>query len=94
MQRISVDPTQADFYAGYMRGLRRHHHGEQFGTVAEHELWLSLATDEDEARAAQGRGASFPLDLLVLDGYMQPTKTSTADMLVGPAWCGSVRAEK
>lgn len=31
-----------DYGAGYQRGLRRHHHGENFGTQAEHEQWLAL----------------------------------------------------
>ena len=31
-----------DYAAGYQRGLRRHYHGEQFGTEAEHQQWLGL----------------------------------------------------
>lgn len=27
---------------GYRRGVRRHYHGEQFGTDSEHEQWLNL----------------------------------------------------
>lgn len=44
----------SDYYAGYMRGLRRHYHGEKFGTENEHAMWLAL--DEDETRADIGRG--------------------------------------
>jgi hypothetical protein len=56
MQRIVNEPTKADYFAGYQRGLRRAFHGERFGTAQEHELWLSLANDGDESRAARGRG--------------------------------------
>ncbi|OXS14893.1 hypothetical protein CGX12_11780 [Zobellella denitrificans] len=31
-----------DYAAGYQRGLRRHFHGEKFGTEAEHQQWLAL----------------------------------------------------
>jgi len=45
-----------EYYAGYMLGLRRHYHGEAFGTEEEHEKWLQLIGDEDEARREMGRG--------------------------------------
>lgn len=41
-----------DYSAGYQRGLRRHHHGENFGTAAEHERWLAM----DGHRQEQGDG--------------------------------------
>ena len=57
MRRLATGPTEPDYYAGYIRGLRRQYHGEQFGTQAEHDLWMSLADDQDdEQRAAKGRG--------------------------------------
>ena len=31
-----------DYAAGYQRGLRRYHHGENFGTEADHLKWVSL----------------------------------------------------
>ena len=34
-----------DFWAGYMRGLRRLYHGENFGMAEEHKQWLSLIDD-------------------------------------------------
>lgn len=33
---------------GYCRGLRRHYHGEQFGTESEHQQWLSLGGNRQE----------------------------------------------
>jgi len=56
MRRLATDPGEADYYAGYIRGLRRRYHGEQFGTAESHVLWMSLADDQDESRAAMGRG--------------------------------------
>jgi len=56
MRRLTSDPTEADYYAGFIRGLRRAYHGERFGTEAEHVLWLTLADSEDEQRAARGKG--------------------------------------
>jgi hypothetical protein len=56
MRRLSTDPDQSDYYAGYIRGLRRAFHGEKFGTDEEHRLWCSLANDEDESRKQRGLG--------------------------------------
>jgi hypothetical protein len=42
----------ADYLTGYMRGLRRRYHGENFGTDAEHEQWIAL----DEERNHMGNG--------------------------------------
>ena len=56
MQRLETDPVQADWWAGYMRGLRRGHHGEIFGTEHEHQIWMSLAGSPDLLRDARGRG--------------------------------------
>ena len=59
------------YYTGYLRGLRRLFHGEKFGTGAEHQKWLRLLDDPDEARHERGRG--------YLDGFtgkdpMQPSR--------------------
>lgn len=56
LRRATQNPAHAEWWAGYMRGLRRAHHGESFGTTAEHELWLSAAESNSEMRAALGRG--------------------------------------
>jgi hypothetical protein len=48
---------ESEFWAGYMRGLRRLHHGEAFGTDAEHALWHGIPADEpDLTRRARGEG--------------------------------------
>ncbi|MFH1860832.1 MAG: hypothetical protein ABH870_07490 [bacterium] len=43
------------FWTGYIRGLRRNYH-EKFGTDAEHELWMSAASSDDETRRMRGIG--------------------------------------
>ncbi len=44
------------YYEGYMRGLRRFYHGPHFGSLKEHEEWLVLVYDRDQAKADRGRG--------------------------------------
>jgi len=51
-----VDPPRAEYWCGFTRGLRRAHHGERFGTAAEHDLWLAAADSDDPTRADRGRG--------------------------------------
>ncbi len=41
LRRLENDPVRFEWWSGYIRGLRRAHHGEQFGTAAEYELWMS-----------------------------------------------------
>jgi len=50
------DPMMAEYWAGYIRGLRRAYHGEKFGTNDEHTKWLSAANSRDESRKQRGRG--------------------------------------
>ena len=63
LRRIEPDPIRAEWYAGYMRGLRRAHHGESFGTETEHQMWLAQAESHYELRAALGRGYHAGLTL-------------------------------
>ena len=57
LRRIDDDlPAFAPWFAGYMRGLRRAHHGERFGTQAEHDLWLSAEHSARPATRGAGRG--------------------------------------
>jgi hypothetical protein len=62
MRRLTANPAESEYYAGYIRGLRRAYHGESFGTEEEHTLRLSLTEDKDPARAAKGRGYRDGLD--------------------------------
>lgn len=56
LRRSEPDPIRAEWWAGYMRGLRRAHHGERFGSEAEHGLWLAAAESSDPERGALGLG--------------------------------------
>lgn len=63
LRRVEPDPVRSEWWVGYMRGLRRAHHGESFGSQAEHDLWLSLVGDPDLSRDARGRGYRAGLTL-------------------------------
>ena len=63
LRRAEPDPVLSEWWTGYMRGLRRAHHGEQFGTQAEHDLWLSAVDSPNQQRAALGRGYAAGLTL-------------------------------
>lgn len=55
--RRSADSPRSEYWAGYIRGLRRLYHGERFGTPEEHEIWLGLAdTRRDPVGIARGLG--------------------------------------
>ncbi len=56
LRRLDSDPVRSAWWTGYMRGLRRAHHGQSFGTGAEHMLFMSAANSDDATRAALGRG--------------------------------------
>jgi len=60
---LETDPIKADWWAGYIRGLRRAYHGERFGTEAEHQAHLDAASSNNELRAAHGRGYAAGLTL-------------------------------
>ena len=65
LRRVESDPVREAWWTGYMRGLRRAHHGQAFGTDAEHELWLSAAESDDSGRAALGLGYRAGLSMEV-----------------------------
>lgn len=48
--------SSIDYWTGYMRGLRKNYHGENFGTSAEHRLWMDAVNSVDEQRRQKGRG--------------------------------------
>lgn len=67
LRRLTSDRIESAWWTGYMRGLRRAHHGEQFGTEAEHQMWLDAATSPDSQRAAMGHGYAAGLTLTAID---------------------------
>lgn len=56
MRTTSDDPMRAEYWVGYLRGLRRGHHGESFGTESEHRQWLRMANSADEMRKQRAQG--------------------------------------
>ena len=54
--RRMAEPMLAEYWAGYVRGLRRAYHGENFGTEVEHKRWLLCVNDRDEQHKQRGRG--------------------------------------
>jgi hypothetical protein len=67
LRRVEPDPIKTEWWAGYMRGLRRAHHGESFGSQAEHQMWLDAAKSDDPSRAALGQGYAAGLTLTARD---------------------------
>jgi hypothetical protein len=63
LRRHADDPLEADYYAGFIRGLRRSFHGDVFGTAQEHESWMAAADDTDESRAKMGQGYRAAIEL-------------------------------
>ena len=53
---MKVEPAKGGYWRGYMRGLRRAHLGQKFGTTGEHQLYLSLVNSRDDDRQELGRG--------------------------------------
>jgi hypothetical protein len=58
-----LDESKTEYYAGYMRGLRRNYHGENFGTSEEHQLWLDAANSDDPDRKQRGTGYKDGLEV-------------------------------
>lgn len=54
--RRDAEHERAEYWAGYIRGLRRAYHGEKFGTPEEHARWLSCINDGDEQHKQRGQG--------------------------------------
>lgn len=57
MRRLEPSHDEAEYWIGYLRGLRRNYHGETFGTAEEHALWMSLSNEiRDQSRKMRGLG--------------------------------------
>jgi hypothetical protein len=55
-RKLADDPLVADYWMGYMRGLRRKYHGKKFGTDEEHKAWGMAVTSDDESTQRRGMG--------------------------------------
>lgn len=49
-------PEKEDYYAGYMRGLRRAYSGGGFGVDREHNHWMNLIYSTKAKQQARGQG--------------------------------------
>lgn len=67
LRRFESDNVRSAWWVGYMRGLRRAHHGEAFGSQTEHEMWLDAKNSTAPDRAALGRGYEAGLTLTMRD---------------------------
>lgn len=88
-QTASVQ-EDVEFWIGYERGLRRRHHGENFGTLEEHELWHGILPDEiDVFRRARGEGyragysEADPIELFKAKQHFLTTRELAAAAGVG-----------
>lgn len=55
----SNEPTRADYWRGFQKGLQRLYHGENFGTPEEHEKWLNCAEGEYRKELQEGYRDGF-----------------------------------
>ena len=67
LRRGETDPVRCAWWSGYIRGLRRAHHGETFGTDAEHTLYLAAVDSPDPRHTAIGRGYHAGLTMTALE---------------------------
>lgn len=80
----SSDSTDADFWSGYQRGMRRHYHGDKFGTEAEHNLWMSAAEQtRDEQRRHRGLGYRAGFDGMSISDAIKHLAKFTAASSAG-----------
>ena len=54
--RATVEPQHADYWRGYMDGLRRAQLGARAGSEVEHRYWLMAANSRQASQAARGAG--------------------------------------
>ena len=58
-QAMRTAGDRPEYWAGYMRGLRRKYHGEDFGTDEEHRLWLTADGDTLRRERSAGYRAGY-----------------------------------
>jgi len=81
---LSDEPNDQDFWSGYQRGMRRHYHGEKFGTEAEHALWMAAADQtRDEQRRHRGLGYRAGFDGMSISDAIKHLAKFTAASSAG-----------
>lgn len=82
----------SEYWAGYQRGLRRKYHGDAFGSVAEHNLWFSLADETgDDTRRFRGIGYRAGFDGLPISEAIKHLQHVVAKSMAGAA-LGSIKS--
>lgn len=51
-----LEADNEPYWRGYIRGLRRGYHGDNFGTSAEHKMYWNNASSDNADRATMGEG--------------------------------------
>lgn len=89
--RRTAEPERAEYWAGYIRGLRRAYHGEKFGTAEEHSIWMTLAMRDDERSKQRGRGYTDGLAFEAISSRMgRPPMSNEPTETVGVRLPGSL----
>jgi hypothetical protein len=66
LRGVAFSQDDIEFWAGYMRGLRKKYHGDSFGTDKEHEAWFSIPADTPDLQR-RARGIGYRAGLAGLD---------------------------
>ena len=74
------DSDREEYWSSFQRGLRRLHHGENFGTSEEHEKWLNCRGGEFRMQMQTGYRAGFYYDDLKIES---PADVRTLRKLLG-----------
>ena len=75
-----------DFWHGFLKGLRRLYHGDNFGTDKEHEKWMNCRNGDFQRDMQTGYRTGYYYESLSLDDSIdlkklrKLLKLSTADM--------------
>lgn len=62
-----LDLDRSDFWRGFQRGLRRLHHGENFGTPEEHQNFLNCRQGDYRRDLQAGYRAGFYSDQIQIE---------------------------
>ncbi len=51
---MQLSNDRPNFWEGYIRGLRRAHYGDRYGTAENHRRWLTLGGDAAREELSHG----------------------------------------
>ncbi|MBA7644304.1 hypothetical protein ES703_52046 [subsurface metagenome] len=67
LESENLNHKKAEFWYGFQRGIRRHYHGENFGTDQQHEKWMNCDDGEYRKQLQAGYRAGFICDGEVME---------------------------